>query len=273
MSAATIAAKDLVAPTRHIFLSPHYDDIALSCGGTAALLARAGRRPEVALIFGDNPDPFVPLTAFAETLHRNWGLDAAQVIAGRRAEEAAAGAILGTTEIFLPFRDAIYRGARYTSDDVLFGTPAADEANLPGAIIAALGLRDSEREDIRLYAPLGVGRHVDHQQAFAAGVTLERRGWDVWFYEDLPYALRARARQDRIASAGVALSPAAAVDVTATWDAKIAAILAYPSQLPTVFAYVDCGSSREEIEAVMRTYATAAGAGRLAERFWQVTSV
>ena len=29
-------------PNQQIFLSPHYDDIALSCGGTARLAARAG---------------------------------------------------------------------------------------------------------------------------------------------------------------------------------------------------------------------------------------
>src|SRR5687768_4772628 len=127
---APIANDALTRPERHVFLSPHYDDIALSCGGTAALLAQFGRQPEVALIFGDHPDPDAPLTAFAQAMHNQWGLDAAQVITGRRAEEATAGRVLGTRAVFLPFRDAIYRGERYLGDDQLFGEPAADELDL-----------------------------------------------------------------------------------------------------------------------------------------------
>src|SRR5918999_4937053 len=83
-------------PSRHLFLSPHYDDVALSCGGLAALLGRNGRAPEVALLFGAEPDPARPLTPFARWQHENWGLDAAGAIAARRAEEACAAAILGT---------------------------------------------------------------------------------------------------------------------------------------------------------------------------------
>jgi LmbE family N-acetylglucosaminyl deacetylase len=265
-----VSVEHLAAPTRHLFLSPHYDDIALSCGGSAALLARAGRLPEVALIFGDHPDPTLPLTTFAETMHRGWGLDAAQVIARRRAEEAAAGAILGTRAVFLPFRDAIYRGERYLSDDDLFGEVSADEANLPDEIVGSLGLDDEAAATTRVYAPLAIGRHVDHQQAFAAGVKLATTGWDVWFYEDLPYALNPGAAEGRIAATGVALEPAAIVDVSAVWDDKIAAIMAYPSQLATIFAYVDSGSSREAIDAVLRAYAAKIGGGVPAERFWHV---
>src|SRR3954468_17801753 len=102
MAAILVTERDLKAPSRHIFLSPHYDDIALSCGGTAARLAAAGEKPEVALIFGDHPDPAAPLTSFAEQLHRQWKLDAAQVIASRRAEENAASGILGYSASFLP---------------------------------------------------------------------------------------------------------------------------------------------------------------------------
>jgi LmbE family N-acetylglucosaminyl deacetylase len=268
VSEQLIAVEQLTAPARHVFLSPHYDDIALSCGGTAALLARAGRQPEVALIFGDHPDPATPLTDFAEALHRDWGLDAARVIAGRRAEEAAAARILGTRDVYLPFRDAIYRGARYTSNDVLFGTPSPEEADLPAAIIDALGIGDVEYAKTRVYAPLAIGRHVDHQQAFAAGVLLARRGAEVWFYEDLPYALGMGAREERFAATPYDFAVAAIVDVSAVWTAKIDAIMAYPSQLVTVFGYVGSGSSRGEIETVMGEYARAIGGSVAAERFW-----
>jgi LmbE family N-acetylglucosaminyl deacetylase len=260
----------ILAPTRHIFLSPHYDDIALSCGGIAALLSREGRQPEVALIFGSPPDPKTPLTSFAEELHAGWGLNSSEVIASRRAEEAVASVILGTTDIFLPFRDAIYRGERYLSNDGIFGEVAADEVALSDAIIASLRLEEGERTTTRLYVPLAIGNHVDHQITFAAGVTMAKAGWSVWFYEDLPYALRTGARDQHVTAAGVELTTAAIVDVGSTWEQKISAIMAYPSQLATVFSYVDAGSTRDEINAVMSDYARVNGEGTRAERFWEV---
>src|SRR6478609_4050960 len=123
----------------HLFLSPHYDDIALSCGGTVARLTRAGQAAEMVTVFGAEPD-IAELTAFAEMQHGRWGLSPADVIAARRAEEAAAAGLLGTRVRFLSFHDAIYRGDRYLDDDQLFGEPARDEADLPGRIIAELGL-------------------------------------------------------------------------------------------------------------------------------------
>jgi len=262
----------LLAPNRHIMLSPHYDDIALSLGGTAASLAEAGKTPTVAILFGAEPDPVLPLTSFAEKLHRQWGLPATEVIAKRRREEEAAAAVLGVSPRYLPFRDAIYRGDRYTSNAALFGDRAADEVALPGEIAGSLELTSSDVSGTRVYAPLGIGRHVDHQTAFAAGAELAGAGWEVWFYEDMPYALKSGAPGDRLKALEQQYSSeiAAVIDVEETWTTKINAILSYPSQLRTVFAYVEQESSREVIEAVMSEYARSIGLGRRAERLWRL---
>jgi hypothetical protein len=192
-----------------------------------------------------------------------------EVIAGRRQEEAAASAILGTRDSFAPFQDAIYRGDQYTSDAQLFGSPAAGDADLPAEIIESLDLNGSPDRDTRIYVPLGVGNHVDHQIAFAAGVELAKRGWEVWFYEDLPYGLRQGAREDRIAGSGQALTVGAVVDVSEVWASKISAIMSYPSQLEVIFNYVGSGHSQDEIEATMLAYALDAGSGIPSERFWK----
>lgn len=274
MNPRPITQDQLIAPSRHVFLSPHYDDIALSCGGTAARITAAGGRPEVALIFGDHPDPAEALTEFAQTLHKQWGLDASQVIASRRTEEAVASAILGTRANFLPFRDAIYRGSRYLNDEQLFGHPAADESRLAGEIISAAGLTGQGASGARVYTPLAVGFHVDHQHAFLAGVQLAQSGVDVWFYEDLPYGLIPAGRDKRMKDLPVAMSPSVLVDVSDQWEAKLDAIFAYPSQLSTIFEdYVGIGTSREEVSSAMEAYARAAGNGRLCERFWKVNQI
>jgi LmbE family N-acetylglucosaminyl deacetylase len=208
------------------------------------------------------------MTEFADTLHRQWGLSAAEVISSRRAEEAAASAVLGTEATFLPFRDAIYRGRRYLGDDQLFSEPSADEAGLPDSILEVLGLT-SGGAGARIYTPLAVGFHVDHQHAFNAGVRAARAGIEVWFYEDLPYGLKRGGVDRRAAKLPAGVAPSVLVDVSAQWEAKLDAIFAYPSQLTTIFEdYVNVGSSRPEVSEAMANYAKGVGNGSLCERFW-----
>jgi LmbE family N-acetylglucosaminyl deacetylase len=271
---APISAETLAAPgTRHRFLSPHYDDIALSAGGLATLLARQGLPVTVEVIFGEEPEVGAPLTAFAEELHTAWGLSAEEVISARRAEEASAARVMGTASLNLPFRDCIYRGEQYVSNEHIFGSPTQAESGLPEDLIAALGLPDAPDPGLWLYAPLAVGNHVDHQHAFAAGVALARRGWNVLFYEDLPYALLPGGHDRRLSTLpeGVELEPAAIVPVDDAWESKIDAIFAYPSQLETIFShYVGVGSSRDKVDEAMRVYAGQYAPGSLAERYWRV---
>jgi len=256
----------------HRFVSPHYDDIALSCGGTVARLAAAGFAPEIVVVFGDQPDPAVPLSPFATQMHDGWGLGAADAIAARRREEAVAAALLGATSRVLPFLDAIYRGDAYTGDDVLFAPPPPHEAGLPSRVAAALASDEAPTPAVRWYAPLAVGDHADHRHVFAAASALAGAGWDVWFYEDLPYAINPGSVERRLEeiAAAVALEPAATVAVGEVWETKLEAVLAYPSQLATIFRYVGTGADREGIDRAMRGYAARAGAGRLGERFWRL---
>lgn len=270
MSEVITSLEEVIRPARHIFVSPHYDDIALSAGGTAALVASNGREPIIELLFGSEPDPSQPLTSFAKDMHQQWGMAAHEVIAGRRREEAAASKVLGTRDDYGPFRDAIYRGSQYTSNELLFGFPGDDDAALPNAIIDWLKLGGVPDSETRIYIPLAIGYHVDHQIAFRAGIELARNGWEVWFYEDLPYALRKGVGEARIAETGEPLSIGATVDVSTVWDKKIAAIMAFPSQLAVIFGYVDSGHSRQEINETMKEYATSAGRGVPAERFWKL---
>ena len=296
MTAVVTTLDKLIAPSRHIFLSPHYDDIAISCGGTARLLAKHDRQPIVALIFGSEPASDHQYTAFAQRMHRDWGFDAQEVIASRRAEEAVASQVLGTTDQFLPFHDAIYRDERYPGGargptarfppfraplrgggrypggaNLSASPPTAKAASPPAAIAEAIGLTGEANDDTRIYTPLGSGKHVDHQLAFMTGVVLANRGWEVWCYEDLPYSIKPGALDNRLATAGVELTEAARIDVSSVWDAKIDAIMSYPSQLETVFGrYVGAGTTRDEISAAMRRFATTIDGEHAVERFWSV---
>lgn len=258
-------------PATHLFLSPHYDDIALSTGGTAALVTSGGGDGVVALLFGDHPDPDQTMTPFAEYMHDQWGMTASEVIAGRRAEEAVASSILGLRDVYLPFKDAIYRGDNYLDDEELFGAPRGSDRDVPERVVAALLAEGFHPNGTRVYAPLASGFHVDHQLGYQVGTLLHDAGWDVWFWEDLPYSLLPGRVADRIARADECLEVGALVDVSSVWDRKIDAIMAYPSQLKVIFEqYVGAGSSREAIDAVMAAYSKEVGGGRNAERFWRI---
>ncbi|MBA2520190.1 MAG: PIG-L family deacetylase [Chloroflexia bacterium] len=279
----TGAAAAVTSPSSHQFLSPHYDDIALSCGGTVVLLARAGNGPAISVAFGAAPDPNQPLSTFAAAMHQTWGLAAADVIARRRQEDAAAAELLGATSASLSLTDAIYRGAWYQDDAALLGTVAAEEAPLTGRLTRELLDAAGHDRGARFYAPLGIGGHVDHQICFATGVELAAAGWDVWFYEDLPYALQpgARAtRRQRIAAVWPAtapaslraapLAPVAHIDIGPVWDSKLAAIFAYTSQVPAIFRHIAPDGSPATIAAALHAYATRRGNGFPAERFWRL---
>ncbi|HET7094646.1 MAG TPA: hypothetical protein VFI22_14235, partial [Thermomicrobiales bacterium] len=188
------------------------------------------------------------------------------------AEETAAATALGATTNVLPFRDAIYRDRHYLGNPQLFGHIAPAESVLPAEIAAALLAHAAPEAGARFYAPLGVGNHVDHQLAFLAAAQLASERWDVWLYEDLPYAINPGALDRRLADLAAThpVEPAATIDVASVWPAKLAAILAYASQLETVFAYVGSGCTPADIDATMRAYADRAGDGAPGERFWRL---
>jgi LmbE family N-acetylglucosaminyl deacetylase len=263
----------LASAARHLFVSPHYDDITLSCGGTVARVAQAGLQSEVTVVFGAEPDPAMPLSPFAQRLHTRWGLTSGRV-ATRRSEEVEAAALLGSNVSFLPFPDAIYRDSYYTSGAALFGEPAIEEDDLPDRLAEALGGNDLPDSATQIYCPMAIGGHVDHRLAFSAGVKLSRVGRSVYFYEDVPYALRpgaTEARLSAIKATGLDLQPFVAIDVASTWELKVLAIMAYGSQLPELFgSLVDQSDPRARIEEVMRAYALRVGSGVLGEQFWSL---
>ena len=61
--------------------------------------------------------------------------------------------------------------------------------------------------DTAWYAPLGIGRHVDHQLVCSSVDRLVQRGANVYFYEEMPYALQAGALDARLTELGGTYEP------------------------------------------------------------------
>jgi LmbE family N-acetylglucosaminyl deacetylase len=204
----------------HIYLSPHLDDAALSCGGAIARHANTGARVLVVTLCTAAPPPSGPFSDFANAVHQSWGLAPAEVVNVRLHEDDLALARLDADTYRAGLLDAIYRRPdAYNSRDALFGTPAPDDS-----------LLYSTRQLI--YAPLGVGNHVDHQIVYAAA--RDGAGAVMAFYEDFPYMLWAGAFEQRMRAIGQPFI-ASTIDIDTTLARKIGAISAYASQLSSLF--------------------------------------
>jgi len=268
--AATVAQPVAAAQQRaaHIFLAPHYDDVALSCGGTVAALADSGERPLIVTVFGGEPAPD-DLTAFARWQHERWGTEAGDTIATRLAEDEAAAAILGCDTQILPFLDAIYRGDGYRSDEALFGTLLAADWPLTEEIVTAVTALPAINSpaDTVFYVSLAIGDHVDHQLVYRVGRLLAARGWRVLAYEDFPYAILGDAADRRHGAIAGQVGPPEVLSIAATLTRRLDAIAAYRSQLPVIFRFTD--DWRATIAASARTIG---GGAVAAERFWPLDS-
>jgi LmbE family N-acetylglucosaminyl deacetylase len=276
----------------HLYISPHLDDATLSCGGRMWQQTQVGERVRVVTIFAGPPLPDAPFSPFAQEMHAQWGL--ADPVAARREEDIVALALLGGEGAYWPYLDCIYRrtaegGFLYDSEEALFGEVQPAD----GALVAELTgrLRTLAREQAgTIYAPLAVGRHVDHQIVRRAVTGLE----GVVYYEDYPYAaepgaLEAALEGDRSVSSpspgerrpgeGGIVPPPVVGEVRRgglpeRWQAehvalsqealetKIAAIACYGSQLTTL-DWADAA----QMAAAVRAFAWRVGGDRPAERY------
>jgi LmbE family N-acetylglucosaminyl deacetylase len=233
------SVNDIQKRHRHIFLSPHFDDVVYSCGGTLGVQVYAGLHPLVITVFGGVPEATLTLSPFAQNVHREMGLrsDPAQAVNTRRREDAMALDHLGVDYLWLDYPDAIYRGnpPYYNSRDALIGGevhPA--DVWIIRELSQMLYSLHQRLPDTVWYAPLGVGRHVDHQIVSSAMDRLIQSGARVNFYEDFPYVLQQGALEARLNDIGGGLEPAL-VEMSEMLPQRIEAASMYTSQLEVNF--------------------------------------
>ena len=239
-----------------IYLSPHFDDIAFSCGGLAWEQAHRGESVSIWTICAgeEPPGDFSP---YAQAHHERWQTGR-EAVAHRRLEDIRACKLMGASYHHLPVPDAIYRREGedyfhpaadaadryaekwlYDSYERLFAGIDASEA----ALIRQIGqaLAGKLAEDSLLVSPLGLGGHVDHKLTRAAAEAL---GKPLWYYADFPYVLQHEQEIESLLESGwekevFPISP----EGLEAWHGAIAA---HQSQISTFWS--DLEAMRADLE-------------------------
>ncbi len=216
------------------------------------------------------------------TVERTDAAAAGDTMARRRLEDERFAAFAEVSVVWLDLPDAVFRG--YEGDEQLLGAPRADDP----APVDLLRREIARLEPSRVYLPLGIGGHVDHQLARNAGMALlhDARAWvmpgpdytgRIAFYEDFPYAWWEDFGRledmpgDALAGlpAGVSLT-AEFADVGDVLERKVRGILLYESQIERLF------DDKAAAAAAVRGYAARVAdigsvTGGAAERYWVTT--
>lgn len=220
----------------YLFISPHFDDVALSCGGWVWELARAGQRVTIATVCAARPGDG-PLSRFALQQHCQWG-ESRDPIGTRLREDGKAARMLRAQPVYLDVPDAIYRrkpGGRplVTSGRTLFGHGYQMETALLASVTRQIRALAPSKRATTIVAPLGTGRHVDHLLTRDAARALLATGYRVLWYEDYPYA----EKRGSVVRARRAFGDVTWASRTQPIDAtrKVRVIAAYVSQMHSTF--------------------------------------
>lgn len=207
-----------------LFVSPHLDDVAFSCGGAMITLGDTGWRTVVVTVFTASvPAP----SGFALACQLDKGLSAdVDYLALRRSEDEEFAHRAGVWGLrWLDLHEAPHRG--YRSADELFGPIARSDTAAEDVRAALANCLDAEQPDM-VFVPQALGGHVDHRLVAEACSTLAGDA-ELWWYRDVPYAIgQPRARSPQQAVASMAETP---FDITDALARKCEAATAYVTQL------------------------------------------
>ncbi len=264
----------------HLFLSPHPDDVALSCGGLVALLCARGENVIVATCYG-GAGSLRHLTPYQREALGFEGRSAVAtptaVMEERAREDRAFAELAGAELIPMGLPDAVFRG--YEGEETLMGPPRPDD---PAPTSALAELLHSVRPDVA-YVPLGIGGHIDHRQVFRAAVwelaggragSFSERHCRTVFFEDFPYCWwedfhgldQLRPDQRELLAPNFELLPEYVDLNEALAHRKLRGIRKYDSQIGRLFG------AEAEMESALRERSRSvgeAGGFEAAERYWR----
>ncbi len=170
-----------------IYISPHFDDVALSCGGLVWEQSRAGNEVSIWTICAGKPQQLV-YTSIVKELHARWK-SGDQAVDMRKQEDIKSCQSLNASYHHFDVPDCIYRldgksNPLYSTDERLSGPIDPYDAFIIDRLAEELvGLIPPEAQ---IVCPLAIGNHIDHQ---LTRQIIQKTGKAAWFYADYPYVL------------------------------------------------------------------------------------
>lgn len=252
----------------HIFVSPHFDDAILSCGGTIHQLTQSGETVWVMTMMGGLFSGKLPDTPILADLHERWQAGANPLLA-RQDEDYQAVSSLGASIIHIPLPDCVYRihddVPLYPSEESLFGEVHPDDPAPDFLSSIVIPFQDRART---VYIPLGVGHHVDHQIVRDWGLNLfwNRDIVPIKFYAEYPYSNHENSIERALDHFSISLTPNNVILNKDDMTAKVTAIAYYTSQISTFWKSLDA------METDVKQASTHPETGDYVERFWDTTS-
>ena len=243
-----------------LFISPHLDDVAFSCGGTFAALAQAGWRCVLLTVFTRSvPSP----TGFALACQTDKGFGPeVDYLAMRRQEDTRAAQHLGAAAVrWLDLPEAPHRG--YLSPPALFEDmlPTDDVVQTLLPLLRAELVATAPQ---LIFAPQGLGLHVDHRQVIRAVRSVVPPVLPVLWYRDTPYIIRQPQAQPA-PELPAGLTEVAFSLIPAALAAKVAASQAYASQIG--FQFGGAKPVLAKLTQLADTEGQAVGLAQAVERF------
>lgn len=215
---------------RWIYISPHFDDAVLSCGGLIAGQTSKGTSVEIWTICAGDPPPG-QLSRMAKEIHKEWGTGTAQeTVHLRQGEDREAAGGVGAGVFHSDTPDCIYRRSPnrtllYTLGVFTPWNPLEKDLHTQIAVSLSGKLQP---EDV-VVCPLAIGGHVDHIITRQAVESLDR---PLLYYADIPYLLN---RPKSLSSVSVGLTVETYPISGEGLRAWLTGIAAYRSQISMLF--------------------------------------
>jgi LmbE family N-acetylglucosaminyl deacetylase len=235
-----------------VFLSAHFDDVALSAGGLIWEFKKRGDQVDIWTICAGDPPINKPLTDYAQMLYMFWELGDQDVPYLRGLEDAACCQLLDAGYRRYTIPDCIYRFHPVTGLPIINVPDDINTPLMPEESYLIPPVTDFLRKNLlpgcELVIPLAIGHHRDHVLTRLAA---ERLGKPLWHYVDFPYVAREHYDlKEFIPEEAEHFTLAISETAQAAWQDGIAC---YKSQMIMLFA--DEAEMRQAIQA----YAEAGG--------------
>lgn len=177
-----------------LYISPHLDDVVFSCSGKILHDVANGCDVTIATLFSSGSKMV------------------SEEYAARKAEDKKAAEILGARCVWMDFLDAPFRSSFYNSfRRIILERDISDNPEYVTLLRKAIKDLAVSLGAEEIYAPLGIGTHIDHRLVFEAASGLS--GLSVTYYEERPYVFARHAAKMRLSSIGVGNYENSMIDV------------------------------------------------------------